>query len=138
MTDYMGDWQRFPGMTNAPAMRWVSPQEDKVRGTGYFRLAYESSWAKSVSDLEMASVPDSWRAPAEKTWIMKLTTLEKSAALELYNTLTGIGTTSLPLTLKEDSDLKDTIPLGTQFGYSREKRAWVFKIDDDNYVLGAF
>lgn len=131
----MGDWQRFP---NAPAMRWVSPQEDKVRGTGYFRLAYESAWAKSVSDLELVSIPDAWRAPAENTWIMKLTTLEKSAALNLYTTLTGIGNTTLPLTLKEDSDFNGTIALGTQFGYSREKKAWVFKLDDDNYVLGDF
>lgn len=139
MTDYMGEWARFLDMTNAPAARWVSPQMDTARGTGYFKMSYESAWASSAADLEVSAVPDSWRESAETSWALKLTPLDKAAAMLLCATITGLGKTTLPIEMKAESTYTGTAPdIGTEFGYSREKHAWVFKIAEDNYVLGEF
>ena len=84
-------------------------------------------------------MPDSWRGLAEQSWAMKLTPLDASAAALLYATITGLGKTTLPIEMKAGSTYAGTVPdIGTEFGYSREKHAWVFKIAEDNYVLGEF
>ena len=84
-------------------------------------------------------MPDSWRGQAEQSWAMKLTPLDASAAALLYATITGLGKTTLPIDVKTESTYTGAAPgIGTEFGYSREKHAWVFKIAEDNYVLGEF
>jgi hypothetical protein len=136
MTDYMGEWTRFLGTTNAPATRWVSPQEDKVRGVGYFKISYESAWARNAADLEAGAVPDTWRNTAETHLALKLTALQAADGAGLYATSTGVGKTTLPITVKTESNYTDAINLGTEFGWSRESHGWVFKIAEGTYVLG--
>jgi hypothetical protein len=65
--------------------------------------------------------------------------LDKVSAALFYGTITGLGKTTLPIEMKAESTYTGASPdIGTEFGYSREKHAWVFKIAEDNYVLGEF
>ena len=135
MSDYMGDWMRYLGMTNAPAVRWVSPQEDTEKNTGYFKVAYDSAYYFTVADLENGAVPRIDKLVPDVV-VQTLKAIDKATVTPLLVTLTGVGTTTIPVVPKDASDSNEALPVNTKFGWSRELQAWIYVLPDDTYMSG--